>query len=1429
MAKQSLMWTALPNGFDQHGNLRISAMLSPRLVPDGDQNLKPFTDLVDWPKTVQSARFTIRYGAQSEGISGNELAAPARVDSTMGTSDSNAWKHFFTADTFVSGYVFENHANDVVLSYDAMAMDGLSHQLYGQMGASGGDKLPTISHYLSDPGWQEVITSVNDIDRLFTQEKEGGLRDPEKQFAWYRNHGLSLGSPVATLLARAQLFHTPPSTPQTQDYARRPLAADDPRRKMNPWRTYARTDLPKKADIAKQIDFHQIVAAMNQYPRLLRVLGLVVDFIIPAGTFTLSSDQALTVICDLSTAARPGLTRSQASSPTRTMLTKSRFAPVPRSAWNVGDYMVRDGLLVINPDLFGILQSDVDAAGLKIMNFARTLGRLSSTEKTADPVTKFEKEVGAPALRNAGLMFVHRRRALLLENAWTANKAKNDAIEQAFAANDNSKALPLYTEDLIRGWRIDIWDSVTKKWHSLCERTAHHVIDGAIVLDDECEGVVRLATTKSADDTSNQDIVYLHEALVSWTGWSLTAPQPGQAIDKDDNVGSSDMEIPPGIRLANTFKVKPGTLPRLRYGRSYWVRARMVDLAGNSLPPSEKDYGAESPDKYGVVYLRFEPVQAPSIALLREVGNVEKPAEGESMERMAIRTFNATPADNVIPSAQVARRMAVPARTDVRTGELHGMLDSGGNVNGSVPTYNMLAKRDTALEEVKLVTPGPLVDAASPPVETFYAVLDSDATEIPYLPDPLCVHLAARIFDHPTFPSTTVIDIPVYQAGKSWPGAAPFTIGIYENPAESPKFDKVNRVLMIPLPKAVRATLRLSSQLALHSLELLGMWRWTKDYGGAPLQTAALQGQHWLTTPWRNVELVHAVQKPLITPEMKFRIGRNFGETRALPVFTATCSLASTARIDLQAEWNEPESDAEPAPIGTFRFKSDHAYSVKITDPTSYAMRKYDPTATGIPEHDIVGPDLISVGADWHDTLIKHHEFHDTRYRRVEYWLDATTRFREYMPASILTKDEVGKTIETDENVKVIGPRIVAYVPNSAPPPAPEVLYVVPTFGWTTSKSGASETHWRRGGGLRVYLNRPWNVSGFGEMLAVVLPSANFNGDPNTEPKDHPLKKFVTQWGNDPVWVSPYVAGPSPKAENFPLRRTQADPSGAWLPSFVPLTEALQPAGPFLTTGRTHPGLNFSFSDPQALIDVAPHDVAYDADRHLWYCDIEVTFGWSYCPFIRLALARYQPVSVPAAYLSNIVLADFMPLAPDRWLTVTSVGDGRVRNVSVYGYHYTDSAGHVESSSAPSSILLTEAENPVDISPTSMVEVWVEQFNPALGKDFGWSRDDSSVVSPTLPGRSSPIGTVLGRALSEEALTLRRPAVASQLINPVALWPVLWNGTVTLPPGPAAKGTGYRVVVAEYEEYLVDDPTPYNKTPSVKERRLVFLEYVELS
>jgi hypothetical protein len=140
-------------------------------------------------------------------------------------------------------------------------------------------------------------------------------------------------------------------------------------------------------------------------------------------------------------------------------------------------------------------------------------------------------------------------------------------------------------------------------------------------------------------------------------------------------------------------------------------------------------------------------------------------------------------------------------------------------------------------------------------------------------------------------------------------------------------------------------------------------------------------------------------------------------------------------------------------------------------------------------------------------------------------------------------------------------------------------------------------------------------------------------------------------------------------------------------------------------------------------------------------------------------------------------------------------------------------------------------ENPASVAATSVVEVWVERLEPSRGTDFGWVRESGASVStavPAIPVVRLPM-TATRRQL-ERSVATRAGVQAIDIghVQPILLWPTLWQGTVTLPPHQPA-GARYRLVVAEYEEYLVDDLTPYNPTPSAMSRRLVFVDHVELT
>ena len=1451
MARQSLTWTALPNGYTADGTgIRLSVLLSPRLdTEDPTVTHKKlsvfFPDWEDWPKTLSNAKFDVTYNGQTVSIPATTTTGANRVDNRLGLADSAVWKALFTKDLLVKTFEYNDLSPSVMLSYDAATMaDGIG-DLYRDLARTAGDRLPRVSEIIENERWRNFINAVDDLDSQ-SVDPHTGLRDPRRQFDALRR----LGSTRAGLglLAKFVLFHTPPATPVTRRQKRK---YDD--RIEAAWLEHKRVDLPKREDIAAGLEFHQVVAAMGSYPTLLRRLGLVVDLILAPGPFTQSTGADLSVRVTFGAGVLQVPKTTDARPVTRTRLSATHFDAVPDAA---AEMKLKDGLLDLAAD-YRLLQFDVDGAGLKVINFARSLHRRFDSEARVDPVTRHEDELGAPAIRTGGLMLVQRARAGTLSGRFDDNASRNTKLEAQFGSATAPSPV-LHAQDIVRGYRIDIWDSTTGRWQSLCRRNAHYELgDTPLVVNvlPEEESVVRLAATKSSDPTSNADVLYLHEALVSWTGWSLGARPPGRSIKTDDSFQTTgdqtEAETPPGLKFASRFTPVKGSLPRLRFGRSYWIRARAVDLAGNSLAPQTKDFPAEAPGTHAQPYLRYEPVAAPIIALLSHSGTLGRPLEGESMARVAIRSFNDTPADNLQLTAQVAHRVAAPPQVSVRDAEQHGMLDRNGRIDASL--FNLLAHQkdvapddaSAAIREYKMLLQGP-VDTA--PSEATFAVYES-GRELTYLPDPLAAEVAVRVFDHPNIADTQIIRIPLYPAGL-WPNARPFVIDVYEDALDVPSYDISTHRLRVPLPKGIRAKLRLSMRLGPDNLKSLGVFQMLSAADQNAQRARALDGQHWMLTPWTVVEVVHAVQRPLRTPEFDM-LGvheRSVGQTSARPKFHARCSVDTTDRLDLYGEWHEPLDDPDAAdsaggPVD--RHRHDAAFQVKITTPKIYADKKAGGVAGGWPEHSLVAPDVVGINTPLDERVpVKAHEFHDTRYRRIEYWLDATTRFREFLPPDLLTKTENGKRVPTDEHIKVTGARQVTWIPNSAPPPAPHVLYVVPIFGWTRDLDARGVfSSWRRGGGLRVYLDRGWNASGYGEMLGVVLPPQGFADDPDKTPQSAPYKKYVTQWGNDPLWDSAFVPGIAPTLAHFPLARTAPDPSGAWLPPNAPADERDQPPGGFLVKGLPPNGVG-ARGGP---VDVAPHDVFYDADRQLWYCDVQISPGAAYFPFIRLALARYQPASSPNSHLSNVVLSDIIALTADRWLNVTPAqGDRRVR-VAVFGVSYDESSGHHEASNAPPAprvnpvTLEVGLVPPARVAERTVVEVWLERLDQRWGEDFGWARVGDALVTQRVPApdvakkTAATIESVFGGPVALSAQLETKTLMSSadrarlspaQIIDQIHVWQTLWEGDVTLPSPDSAR---HRLVIAEFEEYLVDDDRPYDRTPTQKGRRLVFVEHVELS
>jgi hypothetical protein len=152
---------------------------------------------------------------------------------------------------------------------------------------------------------------------------------------------------------------------------------------------------------------------------------------------------------------------------------------------------------------------------------------------------------------------------------------------------------------------------------------------------------------------------------------------------------------------------------------------------------------------------------------------------------------------------------------------------------------------------------------------------------------------------------------------------------------------------------------------------------------------------------------------------------------------------------------------------------------------------------------------------------------------------------------------------------------------------------------------------------LRVYLTRPWLVTGDGEQLAVVLDPAGTQ----------------TMVGRDPI-----VPGST---------------------SVVPVTSEDFPRAVSVVAGAA--------GEP----DLVGHAVSFDQASGRWYADIELTDRFGYRPFLRLVVARHQPDSIGGAAVSTPLTLDAVRLGLVR--QTTAVRDANAVEVTVSG---TDGLGN---------------------------------------------------------------------------------------------------------------------------------------------------------
>ena len=1450
-ATQTIVLTVIPRGVAVNtGVLPVSVFVTPRLR--GADKLGKFPDWQFWTRRLaeDGLTLTLRCGGNEHDVA----VDPQPLEPKF-------WEALFKEDTFVRSHEFDDYTGRPVMSYSVRRtlsvlkaiyqVAGVSLALPEGSGQERGNRL-VLRDLLEglDVNWSSEAGERwrNQLRKAQQAGSRGRLAGTVQTAAQLDSEGLTAQSATAAakraVAVPFAVFHHMPT----------PKGADD------------KTPVPPlDPDWDTELDFHQALSSLNSYPSLQRALGIVLDFDLPTDFVPLTGPGEYAELSVSAVAPRwdwsikpstPEFATACAhlglENDTRIFLTAPRVLDEPDAT--VPPII---GLLDLNPLRFGLAQVDVDGAMHKAIIQAETWHDPGAADRNLDPFAEpeaaphpevFDPEATLPALRSGGFSLFADDSALQLLETLGQSKAFNDALEST-----GSQPRPFFAEDLVRGYRLDIWDSHTNDWHSLHFRNADYAVeDGPSHAAGVEEGFVQLAVTQPAPGAEPEsDDLYLHEAIARWAGWSLAVEMPGKHLSK---FADPDKAVPPDgddpeyrvnepvtpFKLTTSYGVVEGTLPSLRFGRRYRVRARAVDLAGGGLEVDEPVADLLSillalpRDPEGYAYLRYEPVAAPQVAIRDETAVT---GAGSAVDRLVIRTANDEPAKDSTPAdVSGAERHILPPRTSVELGERLGMFDTPtGKLHSDAATWELISKRDAGeLKQSVIEVAG---QSSSYPLEP-----GESAVPLPYLPDILSRGAAIR--DLPATPSGAIGEAPEGgAAGKvayellsdpnprlgsatlvsfgedgDWRNMKGFRLVLGEPaPGDAdprPSWDPVGRVLTVLLPKGTTTTVPLTSFLRLEDLKLMGQWQWLRQFvelltivdpdrqqllpGSdidriAHVLQRAVEGGHWLLTPPRLLTFVHAVQQPVGRPEFSaldvehdpeksfdpdplqtkpisgrpdptelapITAWRRPGATDAYLMGALRVHGASTARVDLNASWDDPVDDVDEATWTTVHRES-HVDELPLPD----LLERYL-VASGVdrrlvghydPEHDQIA--FVRAGDSMGRPDIPYpflnaaprHLLEDTKHHRVTYTATSASRFQEYFP-------QFEEPVDAEDPVPVSFTRssdpLVVSVPASGRPLAPEVVYVIPTFGWQRQTDTNLKRSVRFGGGLRVYLRRPWFSSGAGELLGVTLWNTPY-GTLDAESRDK-FKPFITQWGMDPIWKTASIL-PVPMIHNF----TDAVSSDR----AVTLEEA---------TARTDDG------EP-GLVDVVGFEPQFDEERGLWFADLTVdTFGETYMPFVRLALVRYQPDALLDAKVSRVVLADFAQLTPDRSAMVTcDPYHPRRLNVVVSGVA------------------------PVGPSPgaggrPTQITVRVQQRDPQLPGDLGWLDAPAETASVTA-GIDGP--------------AFGRPNI------------VMWAGSVVFAEKPEAGR--FRLLVEEHE-FVAPGETIVTGSKQVLRGRLIYAETFEL-
>jgi hypothetical protein len=507
---------------------------------------------------------------------------------------------------------------------------------------------------------------------------------------------------------------------------------------------------------------------------------------------------------------------------------------------------------------------------------------------------------------------------------------------------------------------------------------------------------------------------------------------------------------------------------------------------------------------------------------------------------------------------------------------------------------------------------------------------DGVVTELPYLPDPMAMGVVVVGFPggSPTEPFRVRWD------PSEWHRPAPITLRLLAHDelfSPGPTWDPGTRTITAQLGAARQVRIRVSSMLP--PTPPLGLLAWCRkrlaEDDFRRLEATVLASRHCMFTPWQDVDLIHAVQRPLVAPDLRTGppVVREPDETSYRFDGSTIPDAPSTGSLELIASWQEWADD--PAVAVTADAADPWTTSVEAV------VGSLDVPAPASEDPDGLSPRL---GFADEGSTVGPLEFGNTKHRVVTFRARAVSRFAEFFPPA-LGQQPGGVSVE--------GSVVDVRVPSTARPPVPEVLDVVPTLGSAPMPDDPSVRR-REGGWLRIWLARPWFATGQGEALGVVIASRPPGGP---ESAHYPVSSLL---GTDPT----HRAVPVPGLQPGHVRRAAHFEAGVILPEMKEVSIRFAQQAGLDVTAMHVPDATLALFEPQ-----------FDPASQRWFADVRIDLPGAYFPLVRLAVVRYQhhaiagnhPLSPHHFRVSPVVHLEPVPLLPDRELRVDRNDPGVLR------------------------------------------------------------------------------------------------------------------------------------------------------------------------